>query len=137
MGAGLTLDRMMESAPECVRRPTKAEVLDILQDRSVYVPWGIYAEDVGNIQHVVLLDDRVLTQILPEGRDVEVHICCKLRDRANVRKVLLQAIMWIKGCGARAIYTTAPEDRAALKLMLQKLGFQELGKRWVLWDSIQ
>lgn len=132
-GMSLSLPQMLKSAPSFVRRPSKEEVLEILQDRSVYVPWGIYAEDVGNIDTVVLLNDRVLLQILPDGDDIEVHVCCKYRDRIGARKIMRDTIEWLKECGAKTIYTiNLDESRAALVNMIKRLGFVKDNERWAI-----
>lgn len=133
MGTGMTLEEMLKTAPSFIRKPTKAEVLDILQDRSVYVPWGIYAEDVGNIDTVVLLNERVLLQVLVDGLDVELHVCCKYRDRIGARKTMQDTIKWLKDCGAKTIYTiNLDESRTALVNMIKRLGFIKDNERWTI-----
>jgi len=134
----MMVDKFIGNAPSFVRRPTKQQVLDVLQDPTVYIPWGIYAEDVHNLDDLVLLDNRVLLQILDAGDGLEVHICCKRRDRADVREVILAAMDWLRSCGVNKLVTTAPKTRVALTNLLKSLGFCETENKWVMvWDSIQ
>jgi len=108
------LGKMLSSRPESVTIPTKARALEILQHSSVCVPWGFYVDDIGNMDGLVLLDDKVLVQLIPRGRKLEIHGCCKLRDRAKMGEPFAKLLEWIAQHGWAQIYTTAPDDRVAL-----------------------
>lgn len=125
------LGKMLSSRPESVTIPTKARALEILQHSSVSVPWGFYVTDIGNMDGLVLLNDKVLVQLIPRGRKLEIHGCCKLRDRAQMGEPFAKLLEWIAQHGWTQIYTTAPDDRTALKNMLSNLGFTEYKSRWI------
>lgn len=111
--------------------PTKARALEILQHSSVSAPWGFYVTDIGNMEGLVLFNDKVLVQLIPRGRKLEIHGCCKLRDRAQMGEPFARLLDWIAQQGWTQIYTTAPDDRKALKNMLSNMGFTEQNERWV------
>lgn len=125
------LSKMLLDRPESVTIPTKARALEILQHSSVYVPWGFYADDIGNMDGLILLDDKVLVQLIPKGKRLEIHGCCRLRDRANMGEPFARLLKWIARHGWAQIYTTAPDDRTALKQMLKNLGFSQHNARWI------
>ena len=125
------LGKMLSSRPESVTIPTKARALEILQHSSVSVPWGFYVTDIGRMEGLVLLNDKVLVQLIPRGRQLEIHGCCKLRDRAQMGEPFAKLLEWIAQHGWTQIYTTAPDDRTALKNMLSNLGFTEHKLRWI------
>lgn len=125
------LGKMLSSRPESVTIPTKARALEILQHSSVSVPWGFYVTDIGRMEGLVLLNDKVLVQLIPRGRQLEIHGCCKLRDRAQMGEPFAKLLEWIAQHGWTQIYTTAPDDRTALKNMLSNLGFTEYKSRWI------
>lgn len=125
------LGKMLSSRPESVTIPTKARALEILQHSSVSVPWGFYVTDIGRMEGLVLLNDKVLVQLIPKGRQLEIHGCCKLRDRAQMGEPFAKLLEWIAQHGWTQIYTTAPDDRTALKNMLSNLGFTEYKSRWI------
>lgn len=125
------LGKMLSSRPESVTIPTKARALEILQHSSVCVPWGFYVDDIGNMDGLVLLDDKVLVQLIPKGRKLEIHGCCKLRDRAKMGEPFAKLLEWIAQHGWAQIYTTAPDDRVALRRMLTNLGFSQHNARWI------
>ncbi len=126
-----SLGGMIARRPHWAVRPSKAQALDILQDATVYGPWGIYVEDIQSTASLLLLDGRVLLQLIQKQDDLEIHICCKRRDRTGVRPILTSTLEWLSSCGWNEIYTTAPDDRAALRNMLSNLGFTEKNARWV------
>ena len=125
------LAEMLSSRPESVTIPTKAKALEILQHSSVSAPWGFYVTDIGNMDGLVLLDDRVLVQLIPRSGQLEIHGCCKLRDRAKMGDPFAKLLEWVTQYGWTQIYTTAPGDRTALKRMLTNLGFTEQRERWI------
>ena len=125
------LAKMLSNRPESVTMPTKEKALEILQHTSVSVPWGFYVTDIGNMEGLVLLNDKVLVQLIPRGRKLEIHGCCKLRDRAQMGEPFARLLEWISAHGWTQIYTTAPDDRTALKNMLSNLGFTEHKARWI------
>ncbi len=107
------------------------EALDILQDRTVYEQIGIIATRLKGTFEWWMISDKALLCLKPEGNDVEVHIACKRKDRAGLRKHLNQAIEWLKERGFEKIYTTAPDERKALINMLKSLEFINIDGRWV------
>lgn len=110
---------------------SRLAALEILQDKSVSVPWGIYVDDVLDVSGLYLIDGKVLMQLIPDGYTAEVHIACKYRDRKGARGSLINALNWLKRVGFSKIVTNAPEDRMALQSMLRSLGFQRIDKRWI------
>ena len=125
------LAKMLSNRPESVTIPTKARALEILQHDSVSVPWGLFVTDIGNMEGLVLLNDKVLVQLIPRSEKLEIHGCCKLRDRAQMGEPFARLLEWIAGQGWTQIYTTAPDDRTALKRMLINLGFSQHKARWI------
>lgn len=124
------LDQMIRERPPWATLPTKAQALDILQHPSVSKPWGIYVEDIGNTKCFLLLRDKILLQLIQKGGALEVHICCKLRDRAGMFDTLVGVLKWMAQYGWKQIYTTAPQGRTALHRMLKNLDFIEHNQRW-------
>ena len=122
---------MMRDKPNIAVRPSKAQVLDILQDPTVSIPWGIYVDDIQTTAGLLLVNDKVLVQLIQKQNDLEVHICCKLRDRAGIKEVLVRMLKWVSAYNWNEIYTTAPDNRSALKKMLINLGFTEHKARWI------
>jgi hypothetical protein len=125
------LAKMLSSRPESVTLPTKARALEILQHSSVSIPWGFYVDDIGNMDGLVLIDNKALVQFIPRGERLELHICCKLRDRAKMGDSFARHLKWVAQNGWTQIFTTAPDDRAALKRMLNNLGFSQHNTRWI------
>ena len=125
------LAKMLSSRPESVTMPTKARALEILQHSSVSIPWGFYVDDIGNMEGLVLIDDKALVQFIARGKKLELHICCKLRDRARMGDSFTKHLKWVAQSGWTQIYTTAPDDRVALKRMLKNLGFSQHNARWI------
>ena len=132
MDIGITkLKMMMRDKPNIAVRPSKAQVLDILQDPTVSNPWGIYVEGIQTTAGLLLVNDKVLVQLIQKENDLEVHICCKLRDKAGIKEVLVRMLKWVSAYNWNEIYTTAPDNRSALKKMLINLGFTEHKARWI------
>jgi hypothetical protein len=132
MDTGLIkLKKMIADRPSSATLPRKSQVLNILQHKSVYVPWGIYVDTIGNTNNLLLIENKVLVQLIQKNNELEIHICCKMRDRANLKNTLLNYLNWFASYNWSAIYTTAPDDRKALKRMLINLGFIQQNERWV------
>jgi len=110
---------------------TKSYAIGVFQDPSVYMPWGIYVDDITDTSTLYVINGRILLQLMPKGDEIEVHIACKYRDRIGARPILIEAMRWLKGIGFDRIVTSAPENRTALIKMLLSLGFQKVNERWV------
>lgn len=110
---------------------SRLEALEILQDRSVSIPWGIYVDDVLDVSGLYLVDGKVLLQLIPDGYTAEVHVACKYRDRKGARTSLIGVLEWLKSVGFSKIVTDVPEDRMALQNLIRSLGFQRIDERWI------
>jgi hypothetical protein len=117
-----------------VEQCSRERALDILQDSSVCVPWGIYADDILDTTTLYIVNDKILLQLMPDGDEIEVHIACKYRDRIGARPMLADVLVWLKSIGFVKIVTSAPENRKALQRMLLSLGFTKLNERWQYGD---
>ena len=115
---------------------SKSYAIGVFQDPSVYMPWGIYVDDITDTSTLYVINGKILLQVIPDGEEVRVHIACKYRDRAGIREILLKAMQWLKSIGFARIATTAPADRKALHNLLSSLGFLHIDERWV-WASRQ
>ena len=111
---------------------SEKEALAILRDQSVLPFLQFYPEGVKDVEKY-LVNDKVLLIVMPDNKDVEVHIAVKYRDRAYIRKSLKMAIEWLKYRGFECIWTTAPDTRKALTNLLTSLGFKKSDERWLLW----
>ena len=109
---------------------SEEEALSILNDHSVrkhlsIAPCGIAEEWIS-----LIMDNRLLLLAKPDGRDLEIHVACRYRDRKGLREVMDFGIKWLKLCGYKKIWTTAPDERKALVKMLESLGFRKVNERW-------
>jgi len=105
--------------------------LSILQHPTVVRPLGVYATEMHNHFEYWLLDKKILVIALSDNDDVEVHIACKLKDRAGARASLQKGLGFFKSRGFDKIWTSAPDDRKALTNMLKSLGFVSVDDKWV------
>ena len=116
-----------------ITRCDESLALDILQDRSVSSALGIYAESILNDFEWWIIDDRLLVALKPDGRNIEVHIACKFKDRHLVRESMKNGLQWLKLRGFDGAWTTAPDNRKALVNMLANLNFVRVEDgKWVL-----
>ena len=107
--------------------------LDILQHPSVVRPLGLYADSVLEDFEWWLVDDKLLVALKPQGKEVEVHIACKFRDRHSVRESMKNGLEWLKFRKFKVVWTTAPDNRKALLNMLTALNFIRAGEgKWEL-----
>lgn len=110
---------------------TSEQALEILRDPTVLKCLSFYPEGIKAVQ--TYLVGNALLIVMPQGDEAEVHLACKLRDRAELGNKLKEAREELRKAGFKRVWTTAPDSRKALVRMLIKLGFVKKELRWV-WE---
>lgn len=110
---------------------SEEKALEIVRDPSVLPYLRFYPESIADVEKYLIGKESLLV-VIPVKDEAEVHIASKYRDRAVIRKSLIDGIAWLRGRGFSRITTTAPEERTALINLLKSLGFNYEGERWVL-----
>jgi len=114
-----------------IRQCTETEALAILRDPTVLPLLAFYPIGLKDVE-TYLLNESALAVVMPKGASVEVHIACKFRDRAKVRKAFEFGLEWLRSRGFTEVFTTAPDERKALVNMLKSMGFHYESGKWVL-----
>ena len=114
-----------------VRLCTEAEALEILRDRSVQRFLSIVPESIHPGWLKLMVNEILLVLAKPESGEVEVHIACRYRDRANARDAISATLEWLVNQGYEKVWTTAPDERKGLTNMLESFQFRKAGERWV------
>ena len=113
-----------------IRVCSEDEALEYLQDPSVIKLLSINPEGLSDDWITLIMDEILLVVARPEGSELEIHVACKYRDRAKVRKTMAQGLEWLHEQGFSPVWTTAPNERKALGKMLESLQFRKVGERW-------
>lgn len=114
-----------------IRACDEDEALEILCCPSVIKLLSVQPEGVGADWIKLIVNGKLLVLAKPDMDEVEVHIACAYRDRADIRDAMVAGLKWLTEQGYQRIWTTAPDSRKALTKMLQFLQFRKVGSRWV------
>lgn len=112
-----------------MHRCTKEQALEVIRHPSVLKHLNIYPEDIKDCE--IYQVGRAIVLLVDKGRSAEVHMACKLRDRAGLKPHLFAFLTRLKCRGFEEVFTTAPDDRTALCNMLKSLGFRKSEGKWV------
>jgi hypothetical protein len=113
-----------------IRTCDEGEALEYLRDPSVIKLLSVDPQGLSSDWITLVMDEKLLVVAKPEGNDLEIHVACKYRDRAEVRETMKQGLEWLHGQGFTKVWTTAPNERKALGKMLEFLQFRKVGARW-------
>ena len=113
-----------------VRACDEDEALEILCDPSVVKLLSITPASIHSGWIKLIMDHALLVLAKPDGDEIEVHVACRYRDRAIIRKTMQEGLQWFINQGYRTVWTTAPDERKALGKMLESLHFRKVGARW-------
>lgn len=114
-----------------ITKCTDVDALEVLRHPTVMSALGIYSDAILDTFEWWMIDGKLLVAARPDGKEVEVHIACKLRDRSVARQSIKDGLIWLVGRGFSTIWTTAPDERKALVNMLKSLQFRKIGNRWI------
>ena len=114
-----------------IRRCSEDEALEILQHPTVVKPLQVYSTAIKDTFEWWMLGEKALLAVRPKGDMAEVHIACKMRDRAGLKEHLVGGMDWLKDRGFSGAETTAPDGRKALINMLKSLNFTKESDRWI------
>jgi hypothetical protein len=114
-----------------IRQCDQDEALEILQHPSVVKPLKVFATEIKDNFEWWIIGEKALLAVKPKGDIVEVHIACKMRDRAGLKEHLVGGMNWLKDRGFSGAETTAPDERKALINMLKSLNFTKESDRWI------
>ena len=94
-----------------IRQCDQDEALNILQHPSVVKPLKVFATEIKDNFEWWIIGEKALLAVKPKGDIAEVHIACKMRDRAGLKEHLVSGMDWLKDRGFSGAETTAPDER--------------------------
>lgn len=115
---------------------SEAEAVSILQEPTVARNFKGFPVGLPGMSTFVV-NESVLVTLSNFGEFAEIHIAVPFRKRRVISEAFPYVCGLLRGIGYKGMFTTAPDSRKALVLMLKKLGFHKRMDKWVkLWELI-